>query len=197
MGSEGQIPRAATVLSALRMVSANKMKSRRQSFAKFLSRKFSLNDKSSKVLSEDDLSYITSVTGLERKAVTEHFQQFLSNHPSGSMDPKSLRAMLEESLPGLDVAGLAEHIWRIYDTNLDGEVDFREFMLALCVMRTGTAEENLKQIFRAFDVNSDGKVEMGELGSVAEELSKLGTGEVKEDLVQRAFTEMDVDMDGG
>ena len=97
------------------------------------------------------------------------------------------------------------------------QVDFREFMLALCVMRTGTAEENLKQIFRAFDVNSDGKVkirnflnleiinltcqlfqvEMGELGSVAEELSKLGTGEVKEDLVQRAFTEMDVDMDGG
>ena len=41
------------------------------------------------------------------------------------------------------------------------------------------------------------QVEMGELGSVAEELSKLGTGEVKEDLVQRAFTEMDVDMDGG
>ena len=37
-------------------------------------------------------------------------------------------------------------------------MDFREFMLALCVMRTGTAEENLKQIFRAFDVNSDGKV---------------------------------------
>ena len=105
----------------------------------------------------------------------------------------------------------------ILSDNSSFQVDFREFMLALCVMRTGTAEENLKQIFRAFDVNSDGKVairnflnleiiiltgqlsqvEMGELGSVAEELSKLGTGEVKEDLVQRAFTEMDVDMDGG
>ena len=42
--------------------------------------------------------------------------------------------------------------------NSSFQVDFREFMLALCVMRTGTAEENLKQIFRAFDVNSDGKV---------------------------------------
>ena len=118
----------------------------------------------------------------------------------------------QESLPGADTAGLANHIWRIYDTNLDGEVeikkpflcltfnfqvDFREFMLALCVMRTGSAEENLKQIFRAFDVNSDGKVERSELGSVAEELSKLGSGEVKEELVQRAFNEMDADMDGG
>ena len=125
---------------------------------------------------------------------------------------------MQESLPGADTAGLANHIWRIYDTNLDGEVkiklkrfffslslssivsfqvDFREFMLALCVMRTGSAEENLKQIFRAFDVNSDGKVERSELGSVAEELSKLGSGEVKEELVQRAFNEMDADMDGG
>ena len=50
---------------------------------------------------------------------------------------------------------------------LSFQVDFREFMLALCVMRTGSAEENLKQIFRAFDVNSDGKVERSELGSVA------------------------------
>jgi len=111
------------------------------------------------------------------------------------MDPKSLRAMLEESLPGLDVAGLAEHIWRIYDTNLDGEVDFREFMLALCVMRTGTPEENLKQIFRLFDINSDGRVEREEMGSVAKELNKLGT--VGEELVQDAFIEMDEDMDGG
>ena len=121
----------------------------------------------------------------------------------------------QESLPGADTAGLANHIWRIYDTNLDGEVkidllkrlffsfnfnfqvDFREFMLALCVMRTGSAEENLKQIFRAFDINSDGKVERSELGSVAEELSKLGSGEVKDELVQRAFNEMDADMDGG
>ena len=44
--------------------------------------------------------------------------------------------------------------------NSSFQVDFREFMLALCVMRTGTAEENLKQIFRAFDVNSDGKVKI-------------------------------------
>ena len=129
--------------------------------------------------------------------------------------PRYFSKLLQESLPGADTAGLANHIWRIYDTNLDGEVktklkfflslssilsfqvDFREFMLALCVMRTGSAEENLKQIFRAFDVNSDGKVERSELGSVAEELSKLGSGEVKEELVQRAFNEMDADMDGG
>merc|ERR1712080_355306 len=119
----------------------------------------------------------------------------MGSHPGGVMEPASLRAMLQESQPGADTAGLADHIWRIYDTNLDGEVDFREFMLALCVMRSGSPEDNLRQIFRLFDVNSDGKVERGEMSSVAEELGKLG--DVEDDLVMEAFTEMDEDMDGG
>jgi len=173
-----------------------RQKSRKKSLAKFMFKKLSFRKKSQPaVLSEDDLTYISLHTGLERKAVESHYQQFLESHPSGSMEPASLKAMLQESLPGADIAGLAEHIWRIYDTNLDGEVDFREFMLALCVMKTGSPEENLKQIFRLFDINSDGKVERGEMGRVAEELRKLG--EVGEELVQSAFIEMDEDMDGG
>jgi len=173
---------------------------RRESLVKKISRRFSRLTFSTQLqlkLGEEDLEFIMVHTGLEKEAVQLHFKQFQRSHPGGVMDPAGLRAMLQESLPGADTAGLANHIWRIYDTNLDGEVDFREFMLALCVMRTGSAEENLKQIFRAFDVNSDGKVERSELGSVAEELSKLGSGEVKEELVQRAFNEMDADMDGG
>jgi len=173
---------------------------RRESLVKKISRRFSRLTFSTQLqlkLGEEDLEFIMVHTGLEKEAVELHFKQFQRSHPGGVMDPAGLRAMLQESLPGADTAGLANHIWRIYDTNLDGEVDFREFMLALCVMRTGSAEENLKQIFRAFDVNSDGKVERSELGSVAEELSKLGSGEVKEELVQRAFNEMDADMDGG
>merc|ERR1712088_1019749 len=154
---------------------------RRESLVKKISRRFSRTPKLQLKLGEEDLDFIMQHTGLQKEAVELHFKQFQRSHPGGVMDP----------------AGLANHIWRIYDTNLDGEVDFREFMLALCVMRTGSAEENLKQIFRAIDVNSDGKVERSELGSVAEELSKLGSGEVKEELVQRAFNEMDADMDGG
>jgi len=170
---------------------------RRESLVKKISRRFSRTPKLQLKLGDEDLEFIMLHTGLEKEAVELHFKQFQRSHPGGVMDPAGLRAMLQESLPGADTAGLANHIWRIYDTNLDGEVDFREFMLALCVMRTGSAEENLRQIFRAFDINSDGKVERSELGSVAEELSKLGSGEVKDELVQRAFNEMDADMDGG
>merc|ERR1719150_2755563 len=95
--------------------------------------------------------------------------------------------MLREAIPEADTSGLVEHVWRIYDTNLDGEIDFREFMLALSTMSKGSAEENLRQIFRLFDVNSDGRVEG--------EVKKVGAVE-EEDLVATAFNEMDANMDG-
>ena len=133
---------------------------------------------------------ILRATGLSREGVEEQYRQFLKSHPSGTMGPASLRAMLRESLPGADTTRLALHVWRILDTNQDGAIDFRELMLALAVMRSGSPEENLRQIFRLFDVNSDGRVERGELVLVAQEL------EVGEDTVREAFTEMDVDRDG-
>jgi len=174
-----------------------KRPSRRKSLAKLVMKKLSFRKKSEDcpVLSWEDVDYVEEKTGLARENVVRQYRHFLQCHPSGSMDPTSFREMLEESLPGVDVSGLADHIWRIYDTNLDGRVDFREFMLALCVMKSGSPEENLRQIFRLFDINSDGKVDPGEMSRVGEELAKLG--ELDEELVLQAFIEMDEDRDGG
>jgi len=83
-------------------------------------------------------------------------------------------------------------IWHLCSTH--HFFQFREFMVALNTMKTGTAVENLKLIYRLFDVNSDGCVEKTELDRVAKELSKLG--EVKEGTTQSAFVEIDTNMDG-
>ena len=57
--------------------------------------------------------------------------------------------------PSTDTDKLEKHIFRMYDANGDGFIDFREFMLVLYVLSSGTPEENLKQIFRIFDINND------------------------------------------
>jgi len=144
---------------------------------------------------EEDLEFITAQTGLTRGCVEKEYRQFLKSNPSGVMEPSCLKALVQESLPGVDTSGLSDHIWRIYDTNLDHVVDFKEFVLADWTSRHGSAEENLRQIFRLFDINSDGKVEREELDKVATELSKVG--ELKEEVVKAAFEEMDADRDGG
>ena len=37
----------------------------------------------------------------------------------------SLNALLNQSYPGVESDGLAACIWRIYDTDLDGQISFR------------------------------------------------------------------------
>merc|ERR1711936_33773 len=166
---------------------------KRGSLVKRMSRKLSRTVKPK--LSEEEIKFISEQTGLHRDKLLEQYKRFLRKHPSGKLDFSGMKTMLNESIPKADTSGLVEHVWRIYDTNLDGEIDFREFMLALSVMSKGSAEENLRQIFRLFDVNSDGRLEKEELSRVVGELRKVGAVE-EEDLVASAFTEMDANMDG-
>ena len=165
----------------------------RTSLVKRMSRRLSRNGKPK--LSEEEIRFISEQTGLQREKLLEKYKRFLRQHPSGKLDFSGLKTMLREAMPEADTSGLVEHVWRIYDTNLDGEIDFREFMLALSTMSKGSAEENLRQIFRLFDVNSDGRVEREELSRVVGELKKVGAVE-EEDLVATAFNEMDANMDG-
>ena len=97
--------------------------------------------------------------------------------------------------PGADVDKLTKHIWRMYDTNNDGAIDFRELMLVLYVMSDGTAEQNLKQIFRIFDLNNDGKINHEEMEKITKDLSKLFKEE-KNGLTENIFAEMDTNNDG-
>ena len=54
------------------------------------------------------------------KGVLEFSDLFTKVH---SFYLSSLRALLKESFPGVELDGLAACIWRIYDTDLDGKAD--------------------------------------------------------------------------
>ena len=59
--------------------------------------------------------------------------------------------VFQACFPESDTAKLESHIFRMYDKNGDGHIDFREFMIVLYVMSNGTPEENLKQVCKFFD----------------------------------------------
>ena len=60
------------------------------------------------------------------------------------------------------------------DINENIEISsYREFMVVLYVMSNGSAEENLRQIFRIFDINSDGTISQKELQKIVKDLFHL------------------------
>jgi len=153
------------------------------------------------VLSDEDIDFIARNTAMKREAVEVQYRTFLKQHPDGRISRKSFHSMMKECYPGADTEKLEKHIFRMYDSNKDGHIDFREFMIVLYIMSNGSPEENLKQIFRVFDINNDGTITLKELQKIVKDLFLLinesnADKASQEVLVKTAFNEMDENHDG-
>jgi len=153
------------------------------------------------VLTEEDIDFIARNTAMKREAVEIQYKTFLQKHPDGRISRKSFHMMMKECYPGADTEKLERHIFRMYDSNKDGHIDFREFMIVLYIMSNGSPEENLKQIFRVFDINNDGTITLKELQKIVKDLFLLinetnADKASQEVLVKTAFHEMDENHDG-
>merc|ERR1711878_59618 len=153
------------------------------------------------ILTNEDLEFIAKNTALTKVQVESRYQNFLKLHPDGRISRKSFHSMMKECYPGTDTEKLERHIFRMYDTNKDGHIDFREFMIVLYIMSNGTPQDNLKQIFKVFDINNDGFISLKELQRIVKDLFHLINEENADEasqelLAQSAFNEMDENHDG-
>ena len=108
------------------------------------------------VLRDEDITALSKSSGLNEAQVKESFNAFVAEHPNGKMKPKDFREMMAKAVPTKDASKMEKHVFRIYDANNDGVIDFTEFMLIFFIMSEGAPEDVLTKIFRVFDVNSNG-----------------------------------------
>ena len=74
-------------------------------------------------------------------------------------------------------------------------------MLVIYALSNGTPEENLKQIFKLVDRNSDEEITVEEFRAVVHDIFVLANErkisvQVENQLVEKAFSEMDTNADG-
>ena len=70
------------------------------------------------------------------------------------------------SYRNISYRAVSRHMFKIYDTNGDGVIDFKEFMTLYFMMSEGSPEEILSGIFRMFDDNGDGSITVDEMNKV-------------------------------
>ncbi|XP_035685149.1 neurocalcin-delta B-like [Branchiostoma floridae] len=68
---------------------------------------------------------------------------------------------------------LARQIFRTFDKDGSGSVDFREFIIGLSTLLRGTTVERLKWVFNMYDLDSNGSVTKDELIHVLKMMHKL------------------------
>ena len=153
------------------------------------------------VLRDEDITALSISSGLDEAQVKESFNAFVAEHPNGKMKPNDFREMMAKAVPTKDASKMEKHVFRIYDANNDGVIDFTEFMLIFFIMSEGAPEEVLTKIFRFFDVNSDGTISKKEMNKLIKDMYGLLKTEdpniaAKKLVAKTAFAEMDKDKDG-
>ena len=159
------------------------------------------NEKPVHLLRDEDVTDFIKTSGLEEDHVREEFKGFMNDHPDGTMKQADFDQMTKKTYPSVEASKLGKYVFRLYDTNHDGVIDFTEFIVINQIMSSGTPEEVLEKIFNVFDRNHDGSISKKEMGRMVKGLYSLikhdhpGVGP-KEVIVDSAFREMDHDADG-
>ena len=119
------------------------------------------------------------------------------------MYKEDLKEMMSKALAGIseeDVAKIETHLFRIYDENQNGFIEFHEFMTVFCIFTGEESVSVLEKVFRIFDVDNTGTISKDEMLILVKDIHALIKDDIKdysdEEVALRAFEEMDANKDG-
>ena len=152
------------------------------------------------VLTEECIQTLIERSGMERSQIENYFSYFLSINSDGKIDRKEFRKVLSIAEPSKDTQKMEDHVFRIFDTDGSGSIDFTEFCVVYHTITEGAPDKCLKNLFRVFDFNNDGEISHAEMKMLMKDMYVLLQAEEtemsEETIIKSTFAEMDRDRDG-
>ncbi|XP_015236998.1 recoverin-like [Cyprinodon tularosa] len=139
------------------------------------------NSKSGAVSKEilEDLKLSTKFTETE---IVQWYENFKKQCPSGRISKEEFQNIYRKFFPDSDANTYAQHVFRSFDTNDDGTLDFKEYIIALHMTATGKTTSKLEWAFSLFDVDKNGYITKSEVTEICTSIFKLIPKDEVEDL---------------
>merc|ERR1719220_1093705 len=116
------------------------------------------------------------------------------------MDREKMKIMFAAIMPkGVAGEQYLEQLFRIFDKNGDGSIDFKEFMIATDMSSCGDPAEKLRWAFRMYDKDNSGEIDLDEMVEIFCLMYSI-QGFTEEEAIERAgkvFRMYDKDNSGG
>ena len=79
------------------------------------------------------------------------------------MSRQKFLEVYSEFFPNGNAEGFCEHVFRTFDTDSGGTIDFKEFLLAINITSSGKVSDKLNWAFSMYDIDGNGTIEKSEM----------------------------------
>jgi len=124
-------------------------------------------------LTPNDVSQLLHNTHLSEQEIREFHKDFLKSHPKGRMTKQDVTKLYKKTYPNGDPTAVVDEMFRVYDADKDGTIDFREFLVGLGASQHSNSEgEKLKLAFQMFDADNSGYITNAEMHALVRAIYK-------------------------
>ena len=128
-------------------------------------------------LESEDLEVLKYHTRYDDNTIKEMHQRFTEDCPNGRLTPEKFIDLCKTFYWIGYAEQYCNHFFRTFDTDQNGFIDFKEFLLAVYVTSDGTAKEKLESAFRMYDLDGNGVIDLDEMTKVVQAIyGMMGEG---------------------
>jgi len=153
-------------------------------------------------LKPEQLDDLATNTHFDPKELKSMLKQFKKEVPSGAIGKGEFKDVMKQM--GITDEVLQDLIFRVFDTNKDGAINFQEFVHALSIMTRGTPDQKLEFAFGTY-ADETGYISKEGMNLIMESFYKLvgplvtfsgKNFESSQQIVDDFFEQMDTNGDG-
>ncbi|XP_069126418.1 hippocalcin-like protein 1 [Argopecten irradians] len=160
------------------------------------------NNSSHKGLSKAEIRQLEKLSNFSKDEIRDWHKEYQQSKKGSHLTVQEFKDVYSR-MYGADAGQFAGHVFRTFDTNGDGKVDFREFLIGLSVTSADDIDQKLKWAFTMYDMDGDGTISREEMLDMMTSVYRMTPTIVKppdvatpEMMTTKLFGEIDENGDG-
>lgn len=153
-------------------------------------------------LTDEEIELLLKNTHFNREQIVEWHQGFIKDCPKGKLDKKKFVDVYRQFYPHGKADKFCGFVFRTFDSDQSGEIDFIEFLVAISVTSQGDIKDKLKMAFNMYDIDKNGSIDKKEMIKIIEAIYDLLGEENRKgensppNRVNKIMEKLDKDRDG-